>query len=504
MFCTLCLWIMALPASANQSSDLQQNFEAKIQTLPEKALTFDFVLTKAMNSSSSYKIIKAEQSGTGAAQIKSLAPLDGEAYAKATSYNGRNEPTNPFAPYRQISRGVTVGGKKYFASGTLATAEVSHGYTEFNIGGAFPVTSQFYQTTASAFLHQNLFRDAFGQATRAGAEAGKLTSESMIKQTELNKEDWFFNLARQFYGAWNAQVRVREATETLERKKRLLDMTRLRARRGTAERPDVIQVETALKQAELVLNAERQNLQDTWRLLITILELPADWLNVDPMLVPMKVDFPEIEAKALCAKDDHVPISVNTEKMKIDKEALTLNAERLTSVGRPETLLSMGVTANGVDQRSGPTYPETYSLEHPAYTVGLTLNIPLGNSENESQLMQTRSDKRRLEAMIAHTSSNEKTIFRNLCHDLNRHTQSIEMLDKMKQEQGMRGRLEKERYELGRAPLINMINAEDDLMNVELQHSGLVASEKIIAWNLLKYSGAVLSKINEKEKMVSE
>jgi hypothetical protein len=78
------------------------------------------------------------------------------------------------------------------------------------------------------------------------------------------------------------------------------------------------------------------------------------------------------------------------------------------------------------------------------------------------------------------------------------------MLEKMKQDQVIRGRLEKERYELGRAPLINMINAEDDLMNVELQLSSLAAGEKIIAWNLLKYSGAVLSKINDKERMVKE
>jgi outer membrane protein TolC len=397
-----------------------------------------------------------------------------------------------------------VGGKKYFASGTLATAELSHGYTEFNIGGAFPISSQFYQTTASAFLHQNLFRDAFGNATRAGAEAGKLHSQSLMKQSEVNKEDWFFNLARQFYGAWNAQVRVREAIDILERKKRLLDMTRLRARRGTAERPDVIQVETSLKQAELILSSERQQLQDNWRHLVTILELPEEWLQLDPMLIPLKVDSPELEAQTLCAKSDHVPTSVYTEKMKIEKEALALNIERLKSSGRPETLLSMGVIANGVDRLSGPTYLETYSFDHPAYTVGLTFSIPLGNSDNESQLVQTRSDQRRIDALINHSTSNEKTVFRNLCQDLQRHTQSIEMLEKMKQDQVIRGRLEKERYELGRAPLINMINAEDDLMNVELQLSSLAAGEKIIAWNLLKYSGAVLSKINDKERMVKE
>ena len=490
-------------ASANTDFDRMQFVQAQINSLPEKALTLDFVVTKAIHSSDSYKVIQAESLGVDAAKVQSKAALDGEAYAKANSYNSRNEPTNPFAPYRQMTKSVAIGGKKYFSSGTLTTAEISHGYTEFNIAGTIPFSSQFYQTIATAYVHQNLFKDAFGSATRSKVKAGEFQSASSLKNTELNKEEWFFQISRQFYGAWNAQVRTREAQNTVERRRRLLDMTRIRSRRGTVEKPDLIQAESALKQAELSLKAERQELQEYWHRLVNNLALPKEWLSFDPLIIPIKVDHPEVEANILCTNEEHEPKTIAIEKLSLDQKMLEHSVDSLKSAGRPETLLSLGVTANGIDRHSRPTYPETTSFDHPAYTVGLTFTMPLGNSEIEAQLIETNSQKKKLEAVKAQMQTDDKTAFKNLCMDLKRHQESISVLSQIKKEQTTRTQLEKERYELGRAQLLNVINSEDDLTNVEIQLNLLETSEKSIAWMLLKYNNKILASLKQKEQVVS-
>jgi hypothetical protein len=56
---------------------------------------------------------------------------------------------------------------------------------------------------------------------------------------------------------------------------------------------------------------------------------------------------------------------------------------------------------------------------------------------------------------------------------------------------------------LGRAQLLNVINAEDDLTNVEIQLNMLETSEKNIAWMLLKYNNQILSSLKMKEQVVA-
>lgn len=478
------LLFFSIISSAN--TDIEKIIEKAIDELPNKTLSLEFVTFRAMKSSDSYHAIKSDTDKTKALNLVSQTPYETFLYSKVTDINNKNEPITPFAPFRQNTRAFVVGAKKYFATGTSLNGEVNRSHSVMKFGGTSPFSLDFYQTIGSISLNQNLWKDSFGYASRKGEEASlynmKINELSILESRQV----WFFDLTKLYYMAWFLQTRVKEAYDSVQRRERLLEITKLKLNRGTSERSDLIQVQSSLDQARINLMAMKQQLEDIWRNLVVALGFPDQYLSIDPMKIPTKIDSPELKAEELCQKfiQDQSTNSTSLVKLQTLLKQQELELEKYENLKKPEASLSFQAVSNGIDARASQSYSDVRDFNYPAYTVGLNLNVPLNFYAEEAQLVQARSNKLKTSYLVSQATDQEKVNWINSCKDFKRNNENIKMLTQVVENQNLRSKLDNERYQVGRVGLINVIQTYDDLTAAHLQLRENQMTAKLLAWKI--------------------
>jgi|GEM_PF-1287439 len=497
---TLLLVVLLLanwPANifAAKNDSIKKEIDAIAQLLPDKALGHDFIISRAMQSSDSYRVIQSEEQKLNMATTLAQIPTEGKISIEAKDYTSRNEPTNPFSPFRQESQQIVIAGQKYFSSGTGLEAKLSRSKNALKIGGSAPFSNSFYLTEGSVTLSQELWKDSFGHATRLGIESAK-TSDKALQETILDmKRNWQKDLRSLFYQAWLLQNRLKEANKIVDRREKLLDLTEVKTARGTAERPDLLQVRSSLEQAKLQSNWLAQNLADIWRNLVVVLDFPPRWLAVDPLLIPIKMDDPTALANRLCqifAKQLEGPElnlwlehDIRLQSMKYNLEATKQELEKANGLANPSFKLFASTITNGVDREVGKSFNETTQFEHPAYAFGFNVSMPISFLAEKAQQQKARADYTRSEANYRLTLDQIKVNWINRCQDFQRLKNHLASVKTIVEKQVERGQLEKRRYQVGRTNLYQALLAEDDLATSIIQEKETLINLNITAWDLI-------------------
>ncbi|MEK7689433.1 MAG: TolC family protein, partial [Bdellovibrionota bacterium] len=265
---------------------------AGLETMPEKALTIDYVLKIALEKSDGYQIVTAQNKGLDAPINGARAALDPRLHAQAGYAHDGSESISPFNPDSTKSASFGAGATKYFSTGTMLSAELGYGKSTLDYPAGNPLLTDrsAHQAQTRFTVAQNLLKDAFGRTTRLAMDAAE-TKRNVIKSSVADSVDeWALTLVRIYYGAWMAQSQVSAAQESMARRERLLTIMQTKVNRGTAERPDLLQVQSARLMSEVERDRARERLAETWRTLVTVLKLPESWLAVDATEIPMKED----------------------------------------------------------------------------------------------------------------------------------------------------------------------------------------------------------------------
>lgn len=451
-----------------EAQKLPPDAQALLNTFPEKAVTFEVVLERAIKKSDSFEALRVEQ------RLVDLPKLEAEALTylnltASTNYlDDQREPTNPFSFTRQVTNQYSLGLEKRFKTGTSLQTELGHGKLFFQLPqqGLFPFEPQIYQTTASVTLTQSLLKDSFGASTRRKIQAAELSSEARRLEFEDQVQNWSLELAQAFHDAWLAQENYKASLESLERRQRTLRVTRIKSRRGTSERPDLLQAQAATTDAELMVNDAHLNLEDKWRALVISLKLPKHWLDIDPVLIPLKIQDDTGSAQSSCervAKTKEPLPSYSLEAMEKLTKASELQLKATKSDKYPAVDLVGSYSLNSVDNRErSETFSEVADGEYPAWSVGVQVTYPLGRPTEEAQYRQAFVNHIQSTNQLQQAKDQLKLTWISLCdrlQTLRRKTNEYAQTVKQQQE---RERLESRRFNLGRVPLLNVIQSGDD------------------------------------------
>ena len=464
-------------------------------------LTVDFVLAQAMKSSDTFKSVIADQYSINQTALASRAPTD--IYLSASGGRTVDETQNIFAinnsnTDRFEATTYSIGLNKGFVTGTQLGLSLEQNYSRSEsdqaIIGNFDFDREGYESKLALSLSQPLIKNSFGYSTKRTTQAGRLTAESRKEALVENVDQWATDLVDLFYSAWTLQNQVRILEENIERKKRLVNTTKIKLRRGTAERPDLLQSESAVIDVENDLDQARQQLG-----------LPSDWATIDPMEIPLELDRPHVESQSLCGSKDKIsqaPASnPTTRRWKLQNKAAQLSKSVAKNSLLPEVNLEGQYYFNGLDAEAGSeAFGELTTWNHDGYYIGVSLSFPLSRFREKAEMSEALTQSAKASAMNEFAKSNLKTQWLNSCHDLFRLAKTLDRHKEALSKQSERVRLEERRYSVGRGSLLQVIQAGDEASFADINVTTSRVDFRRKSWEVKKLNGDVSAYLEALEK----
>ena len=349
------------------------------------------------------------------------------------------------------------------------------------------------QTGLTIGVSQSLLRDAFGQSTRLGLLAGKQGRSAQQLRLQAEIEDWAMATTQGFYQTWLLQKRTKAAHLDLQRRERLLRVTQRRFRRGTSERPDLLQVESAHLTSVNRYQDRHHELRIQWRQLLLDLELPIVWATVDPLLIPIDLDTPP---KTTCSGDP--PLSARLQSVTEGHQVAQWRWEQAQIQLRPDLRLEgqYSSTRQPRNQRDwvsssmgGGAFDRWY--------IGFRFSYPFGNIEGRMRALEAFGEKERQSALLQLAKNENQSKWYTLCADWKKQTKQLKNFQLMSEKQDLRVRLEERRYQLGRGTLQQVIQAGDEATAASIQHQMAEVHFRQTLWQILRMNGTVWSTLQK-------
>lgn len=464
-----------------------------LNTFPEKKVTLPLVLSRGMETSDSFRAVRASAIAIDAPKLEALGVLDPQFTMSANKILNRNEPQTPFSPNKIDGTEFTLGVMKRFRSGTATQFTFKNGRTDLGFAAVagLPINDfGYYESKATLALTQDLWRNSMGSAVRETVRAGEARTEAAREDFYTKVLDWQKGLRAVFYQAWLAQSQSKLAHDTTARRKRLVEVIRIRLNRGTSERPDLLQVESAELQTRTQEAATLQLLGDRWRGLVISLKLPEDWIRIDPKDIPIGLDQPFEKAKKFCAEFESNAMPGETialRKAKAESRAAEGTAAAAKDQLRPALYVQGELSGNDIDFTSRETtLGNAFRLVNPAWAVSLNLAVPLSNSAGQAQVRKAGALAIAADAIAAQTAADVKLLWANGCADYARAESSYKLLKHAHESQTKRAELEEQRFRIGRSTTQFVILAQDDAASAENMVLMAEVERRQAAWNVVE------------------
>lgn len=485
------LWIVTRAAGA-VAAELPVEALQMLQSFPNAKVTLDLVLSRAIQYSDSYRLLSSQLKAMDVAFYQSRAPMDVRLTADLGHTENKNRPLNPvFQQKETYGNQFSLGVSGYVPSGTSLSLKFTHGVTDLRFENPL-INVLAYESKLTLDASQNLLRDFFGYGTRKLMKSGDESRAAAKDAYDDAVEEWMFGLTQLFYGAWLAQTQARSAAETLQRRERLVEVTRQKLKRGTAERPDFLQIENAMALTRLQATKAYQDLGDQWRGLVTKLKLSDEFLSIDPILVPMEIDSPVESAAQACGEDPSTTIPANPTRQRQalhQMAAAEALAARASNSRLPELQAFAQLAGNDVNNTSfGNTLADPFAFRYPAWTVGARVVVPLASFQERADQIQANSNLIRADAEASDAAAVTKLDWLNSCSNVKRLQAVVGLLKQNYEGQLERARLEENRFNVGRSTTAQVIQAQDDASAASLSLSNSEVELRLAAWRVQRMS----------------
>ncbi|KYG62606.1 transporter [Bdellovibrio bacteriovorus] len=326
-----------------------------------------------------------------------LAIESGFEYDKSVGLLQTSDPVN--SKYERYK--TTASVQKNFTSGTLLGVELSRLSQKVDTEGfaSNPPPAQQTLDSAGLILEQALLGNFFGVADRGTVNAAELTYEAQTVARANELEDVVLEAIRQFWNSYVAQESFKEAVNSRDRYKKLVDAVKRKTSLGYSNPGDLPQVQAEFETRE-------QRVKTTSRDYLNAVENLLTLLNLDPgtnVKFEIPNDIPAVP-KLVEKKVEELRL-IRAQKLRVDAAKESLVAAE--SLSYPDLDFVGRVYTTGVDEDAGDSYSEVVSGTQPKYYMGLRFRYYFGSDlQNETvinrkmtkDLEETRLHRALLEA----------------------------------------------------------------------------------------------------------
>lgn len=471
-----------------------------LNSLPKKSLTLEVILKKGF-SSDNFAIIKAQTLEEEVLKYSARIPFDTYLSTSILKGDDKSASIQPDAPYKNSFTHGSLKLSRNFYTGTSVSLE-----SNYQNNNSYSTTSglekdihtQYNENKIILNIRQNLLKDTFGYSSRKTLQAIKIQKQNVQNKFSINVENWTYQLIETFYTAWLLKSKVQVARANYKRQKKLKKITYLKFKRGTSKKADLLQAQSAEKNSKQNLNSARQDFENLWRSLVIQLGFPKNWLNINPMLIPIKLDQPIFKAKKSCKKNLDFKSNWKFKSLTKQYKAAQLNLSAAKNKMLPDLYLGLKLSSNAITP-DNKTQAFTNSLQNKnkGLFIELGLSIPLEKFKEKSQLakklMKKNISQRRLSAL-------KKTLqaeWTNECLQLSRLIKKKKVLKQIKFMQKQRATLEEKRFRIGKVTVFNIIQAGLDASISKLAFKEAEVQLRLSSWKILKMDSQLITYITE-------
>ena len=482
-----------------------QNYLNKI---PEKKLTLDFVIGTALRNAEAFRIAGYDYATAGLEELGQLDPATDTFFQGGASYGDDNsEKTSPFQALRAKKWDWSLGFTKGWSTGTQTSVDWIYDTNnlEFPAGlGSFgnSFVTNYKQSAAQVSLSQSLLKDSFGYSFRKKRLGARSRAKAIQWKTRNDIEALTLNFILQYYQSWFMQEQVRSLQAQAKRQARLVRILKKRSLKGAVEKPDLIQIEALLAATRVRLKDAVAQLASQWEQLVFSLKLPMSFLSVDPIEIPIVIDNPLPLSLRVCGQKEPIK-TANIYSLEKSLEAVSADFKAAKNDSLPDLKLTAAYRGNSIDDKASETLQNVLKGSDdngfgrgPSWNVGLKLKWSLDNSSARAMRTQKYIEKERITSRLSLAIDDLKSQWRDSCRRLNVQWANEKVYDNVVQEQKKRVKAEERRFRLGRIRVNQLVTAEDDLGQWELQSQQKKIESRQLAWQVQQLSGELYRKIS--------
>ncbi|MEM7646118.1 MAG: hypothetical protein AAF203_04340, partial [Pseudomonadota bacterium] len=332
-----------------------------LNQIPERQLTLPYVLKVAMFNSEAYRIVGYDYATFDLEEMEKFDSItDPFLFADTAYLDDNSAKTNNFQALRAKTFSWNLGLGKNWSSGTETTLSWAYDANRFefdpNLGAiSNSFLTEFKQSAAVLRLEQSLLKNSFGYAFRENRRGARLRGQAIQWKTREDLENVTLELVNQFYQSWLLQQQVASLSDQVKRQARLVKILTRRSKKGAVEKPELIQVEALYASTQARLDGIKAQLSNQWEKLVIDLKLPAEFLGIDPMLVPTAIDNPVPLSLRVCGqKEPKKSALVNQLEKNLEALDATFNAAQNDSL--PDLKLVAGYRGNSIDGEASNTF----------------------------------------------------------------------------------------------------------------------------------------------------
>lgn len=361
---------------------------------PKVRLTPAEAVQRALRHNLALQYERLSPALTGAAEKAASAPYDVNLFA-GTDVSGSpgsiSRARAGLPPVSSTSAGLEVGVRKVFTTGT--TVETKLGTSGlFGSGSLDPG----YQTTLSVNVRQNLLRGVSMDANEAGITSARLGRKAAGDQLD-RKAELVAAQALQAYWDLHAALSQRDVQKVaLEQAERTLSETQALIQAGKQAAAEAVAAQYQVQVQRRAVSQAEQAIGNARDRLARIIGMVGPRSLATPRIVtaatPAKsvpgTSLPKLQEQALAKRGDYLAQKVAIESRAVEAQAAAHELwPKLELVGGVNFTGLSGTMSDGTQNLAGlsTNYFGSYAMDRVGWSVGLQLEVPLGNRAAESK-----------------------------------------------------------------------------------------------------------------------
>ncbi len=294
-----------------------------------------------------------------------------ELYASYDRFDRKLDQVSNFAQSRVEGDQWRTGVRKQWSMGLQSDLYFNAIRSHLHDAPSFAFRSTNYmESTVNLELAQPLWRNGFGDSTRANNDAAlaRIRAENLqarykLKALMVKAEDTYWSLVSQ-----NQIIKLQE--ENVDRSAKMRDLMRRKFAQRLVDDVESLQALAAFETREMELLSSLDERAAVARQFNTLRGLNAD--HVSEVLAP----FPEKELTRKFAEKAGVTRE-DFQGLLEEAKAMEFKARASKSDIQPKLDLVASMGSNGIDGKTATAYSEATELEHPFWSVGLRFSVAL-------------------------------------------------------------------------------------------------------------------------------
>jgi outer membrane protein TolC len=479
--------VFAGAQSAPPRSEPSDSAKVETSTSPMRTLRPEDVVDLILKQSDRAREIEIQARLSRQSLITARQSLDYQLTLEAGTQTSRFESATLTYLQESQSQTLTALLTKPWTTGTNLSLQYSSQFdrTQVSTSAPSPISDQS-ANTFGVNLEQNLWRNFFGEATRADLQAAELSVRAAEVNSQSQLQDLVLEGLRLYWSAYVAQKTFQESVAARDRYQKLVTTIQKKKGYGYTNPGELTQA-----QAELENREQRVRSEDTQHLaalddLITLLRLAPG------TRIQFQVSDP-IEAPPSLAKVDVSslrPVQVRQTQKQAAEQAL----RSTESKSAPDLSLVGRWASQGLENQESASRQEMLSADRPRTYVGLKFRHEFGSNSQEANTNLKRQARDLADLQL----QRQKLQMEDLQADLMRRVQSTyEIAQSARQQRNLREKVSEElnrSYNQGRTDISIYIESSNKFFDSEIQLKRAIGNYQLALQEWLAFQDQLIPK----------